>query len=78
MKAWRLRVQNSDGSNITITQSLIRMSTSAFGLGNLFSVFKDRNAFQDLWAECEVIVLTKELNNWKGFKGLSFLQQKDK
>lgn len=67
MKVCRLRVQNSDGSNISFTQSLIRMATSAFGLGNLFAITPNHNAFQDLWAECEVIVLTKELNSRKGF-----------
>lgn len=65
MKICRLRVQNSDGSNISFTQSLIRMATSAFGLGNLFAITPSHNAFQDLWAECEVIVLTKELNSWE-------------
>lgn len=69
MKAWSLRVQNSDGSNINFTQSLIRMATSAFGLGNFSALFQNSNAFQDLWAECEVIVLTKELNKLKGFNG---------
>lgn len=78
MKAWRLRVQNSDGSNISFTQSLIRMATSAFGLGNVMALFTDRNAFQDLWAECEVVVLTKELSSWKGFKGLAFMEQNKK
>ena len=78
MKAWRLRVQNSDGSNISFTQSLIRMATSAFGLGNIFALFSNRNAFQDLWAECEVVVLTKELNNWQGFKGLLFADKENK
>lgn len=75
MKAWRLRVQNSDGSNITFTQALIRAATSAFGLGNLTVLLSSRNAFQDLWAECEVIVLTKELSNWKGFKGMGFMDE---
>lgn len=69
MKAWRLRVQNSDGSNISFTQSLIRMATSAFGLGNFLALFQERNAFQDLWAECEVVVLPKELNSGKGLVG---------
>jgi len=77
MKAWRLRVQNSDGSNISFTQSLIRLSTSAFGLGNIMALLKDRNAFQDLWAECEVVTLSKELNNWKGFKGMAFMDEKE-
>lgn len=75
MKAWRLRVQNSDGSNISFTQALIRLSTSAFGLGNIMALLKDRNAFQDLWGECEVIVMTKELSNWKGFKGMAFMDE---
>jgi len=75
MKAWRLRVQNSDGSNISFTQALIRLSTSAFGLGNVMALLKDRNAFQDLWGECEVIVMTKELSNWKGFKGMAFMDE---
>jgi uncharacterized RDD family membrane protein YckC len=78
MKAWRLRVQNSDGSNISFTQALIRLSTSAFGLGNIMSFLKDRNAFQDLWGECEVIVMTKELSNWKGFKGMAFMDEDKK
>lgn len=75
MKAWRLRVQNSDGSNISFTQSVIRLSTSAFGLGNFMVLMKGRNAFQDLWGECEVIVMSKELNNWKGFKGMGFMDE---
>ena len=78
MKAWRLRVQNSDGSNITTMQSLIRLGTSAFGLGNFLALLQNRNAFQDLWAECEVVVLTKELNNWKGFKGMGFMDEDKK
>jgi len=78
MKAWRLRVQNSDGSNITFTQALIRIATSAFGLGTIMALLKDRNAFQDLWAECEVIVMTKELSNWKGFKGMAFMDEDKK
>lgn len=75
MKAWRLRVQNSDGSNISFTQALIRLSTSAFGLGNIMALLKDRNAFQDLWGECEVILMSKELSNWKGFKGMAFMDE---
>lgn len=60
MRAWKLRIQNQNGSNITLTQSFIRMGTSAFGLGNLMALF-DRNnsSFQDTWAKCEVIVLAK-------------------
>ncbi|PKH02262.1 RDD family protein [Psychromonas sp. MB-3u-54] len=78
MKAWRLRVQNSDGSNISFTQSLIRMATSAFGLGNFLVFFGNKSAFQDQWAECEMVVLTKELSDWKGFKGMAFMDQNKK
>ncbi|RBW43933.1 RDD family protein [Psychromonas sp. B3M02] len=64
MKVAQLRVQNSDGSNISFTQAAIRLATSAFGLGSFMALLKDRNAFQDLWAECEVVVLPKALNKW--------------
>jgi uncharacterized RDD family membrane protein YckC len=78
MKAWRLRIQNSDGSNISFTQAVIRMATSAFGLGNILALFSNRNAFQDLWGECEMVVLSKELSNWKGFKGMGFMDEDKK
>ena len=78
MKAWGLRVQNSDGSNISMMQSFIRLATSAFGLGNFLALLQNKNAFQDLWAECEVVVLTKELNNGKGFKGMGFMDEDKK
>ncbi len=52
------------GSNIRVTQALIRLATSAFGLGNLLCVFNRAHprAFQDIWAECEVVVLGKAEN----------------
>ncbi|MGJ8580918.1 MAG: RDD family protein [Psychromonas sp.] len=75
MKVAQLRVQNSDGSNINFTQATIRLATSAFGLGSFMALLKDRNAFQDLWAECEVVVLPKELNQWPMFKAS---EQKEK
>lgn len=64
MRAWRLRIQNVDGSNIRITQAIIRLATAAFGLGNLMCLFDRQRpkAFQDIWAECEVIVLSKQEN----------------
>ncbi|HAU4885652.1 TPA: RDD family protein [Aeromonas hydrophila] len=64
MRAWRLRIQNADGSNIRITQALIRLATAAFGLGNLLCLFnhKSPRAFQDIWSECEVVVLGKQEN----------------
>jgi uncharacterized RDD family membrane protein YckC len=58
MRAWKLRVQNEDGSNIKVSQALVRVGTSAFGLGNLTVPFDYKNrAFQDMWATTEVVVL---------------------
>ncbi|PSU30944.1 RDD family protein [Photobacterium lutimaris] len=60
MRAWKLRIQNKDGSNIRPTQAMIRMATSAFGLGNLLSPFSKTNqSFQDAMADCEMVVLPK-------------------
>ncbi|WP_299019452.1 RDD family protein [uncultured Photobacterium sp.] len=60
MRAWKLRLQNKDGSNIRLTQALIRMGTSAFGLGNLIAPFsQEKQSFQDIMAECEMVVLSK-------------------
>ena len=58
LKIFNLRLQNSDGSNISVSQSFIRMATSAFGLGNLIAIFSPYQSFQDSWAECEMIDLT--------------------
>ncbi len=58
MRAWKLRVQNIDGSPISYTQALIRLFTSAFGLGNLTVLIDPRKrAFQDMWAKCEVVLM---------------------
>ncbi|GHA66336.1 RDD family protein [Photobacterium aphoticum] len=60
MRAWKLRLQNKDGSNLRFTQALIRMGTSAFGLGNLMAPFsREKQSFQDIMAECEMVVLPK-------------------
>lgn len=60
MRAWKLRVQNPDGSNISVTQAVIRVATSAFGLSN-FTVPLDpqKRGFHDIWAKSEVVVLPK-------------------
>lgn len=63
MRAWRLRVQNSDGTAISLTQALIRLATAALGLGNLQVPFDKKNrAFQDHWSHCDVLRLSKEQN----------------
>lgn len=60
MRAWKLKLQNKDGSPLSISQSLIRATTSALGLGNLLAFNTKRRALQDIMAECEMIV-TKEV-----------------
>ncbi|MDA9557498.1 RDD family protein [Vibrio sp.] len=60
MRAWKLRIQNEDGTLITTTQALIRLATSAFGLGNLLvPLDPQKRAFQDMWAKTQVVVLPK-------------------
>ncbi len=60
MRACRIRVQNQDGSNIKITQALIRAGTSVFGLGNLTVLIDpQRRAFQDIWASTQVVEVPK-------------------
>ncbi|MBL1376791.1 RDD family protein [Zobellella iuensis] len=64
MRAWRLRVQNTDGSLLTLTQALIRAASALLGLGNFWVWLNpgSRLALQDKIADCEVVVLTKEQN----------------
>ena len=59
MKIFHIKIQNLNGSKITFTQGIIRLSTACLGLGNIFAVFNNKNAFQDLWSDCELIVLNK-------------------
>ena len=74
MRAWRLRVQNEDGTAINKSQAVIRLATATCGLGNLFVPFNKpkHRSFQDHWAECEVVVLTKELNQRVTIKGIKW------
>lgn len=64
MRAWRLRVQNTDGSRLSISQALIRAVTALLGLGNFWVWLNPRTklALQDKIADCEMVVLTKEQN----------------
>ncbi|WP_173425425.1 RDD family protein [Photobacterium kishitanii] len=59
MRAWKLKLQNEDGSRIKITQAFIRIATSAFGLGNLLAFNNKRRSMQDIMAECEMVVTEK-------------------
>ncbi|MCC5880824.1 MAG: RDD family protein [Idiomarina sp.] len=72
MRAWRLKVQNTDGSCISWRQAAIRFATAALGLSNIGVLFdKDELAWQDRAAKTEVVILSPEANkfkNWKPFK----------
>lgn len=60
MRAWKLQVRNLDGGRITVTQALIRLATSGFGLANLAVPFDPKKrAFHDIWAKTQVVVLPK-------------------
>lgn len=64
MKAWRLRVQNQDGSLITKTIGLKRLLPTLLGLGNLAVIFDRKNklSLQDRFTKTEVVVLSLEAN----------------
>ncbi|KMT65660.1 RDD family protein [Catenovulum maritimum] len=72
MKTWRLKLQNTDGSRLSVTQCIIRLLTAGLGLSNLtvFLPWCKKRGLQDICAKCELIVLSKEENkhvNWKGY-----------
>ncbi|RUO64830.1 RDD family protein [Idiomarina ramblicola] len=64
MRAWRLKLQNYDGSRLTSRQVFIRLLTCCAGLGNLWVLVdvKNRRAWQDYAAQTEVVTLSKEAN----------------
>jgi len=64
MKAWRLRVQNQDGSLISKTTGLKRLFPTLLGLGNFTVIFDRKNklSLQDRLTKTEIVVLTLEAN----------------
>ena len=64
MKAWRLRVQNQDGTRISKTTAIARLFPTLLGLGNLAVLFdiKNKLSLQDRATHTEVVVLTLEEN----------------
>lgn len=64
MKAWRLRLQNQDGSLISKTTGLKRLLPTLLGLGNLLVIFDRKNklSLQDRLTDTEVVVLSLEAN----------------
>lgn len=69
MKAWRLRVQNTNNTPISARQAVLRFFASLAGLGNLRLLFRrDKLALQDKIAHCEVVRLTPEANQFKNWR----------
>ena len=64
MKAWRLRVQNQDGTRITRKTGVKRLLPTLFGLGNITVLFDRKNklSLQDRLTNTEVVVLSLEEN----------------
>lgn len=64
MKAWRLRVQNPDGSLISKKTGLKRILPTLLGLGNLLVIFdrKNKQSLQDKLTNTEVVVLSLDAN----------------
>ena len=64
MKAWRLKLQNQDGSLISKKTGLKRLLPTVLGLGNLWVIFDRKNklSVQDRVTDTEVVVLSLEAN----------------
>jgi uncharacterized RDD family membrane protein YckC len=64
MKAWRLRLQNQDGSAINKITGLKRLIPTLLGLGNFTVIFDRKNklSLQDRLTNTEVVVLSLEAN----------------
>jgi|TARA_Y100000589_G_C27178703_1_gene639804 uncharacterized RDD family membrane protein YckC len=70
MRAWRLKLQQRDGSRLTYKQVIIRLLTCMLGVGNIWVLvdLKHRRAWQDYAAKTELVTLSKEANQlfyWK-------------
>ncbi|WP_044871966.1 RDD family protein [Pseudomonas sp. LFM046] len=65
MQVWGIRVQNKDGSAISLWQALLRFviaigSWLALGLGFLWSLWdKDKRTWHDIYSETQVVHLPK-------------------
>ena len=65
MQAWRLRVENTDGSSIGYAKSAVRMlaaivSLACFGAGYWWLLFsKHKTTWHDQWSNSRVVLLPK-------------------
>ena len=70
MRAWRLRVQNFDGSKISKKTGVKRLLFTLLGLGNLAVIFdrKSKLSLQDRFTDTEIVVLSLEANKARSGK----------
>ncbi|GIU17770.1 RDD family protein [Shewanella colwelliana] len=70
MRAWRLKIQHPNGQSLSIITAAARLVWSLLGIGNLWILINgDKLALQDMMTRSEVVVLSKEANqmrNWRG------------
>ncbi|NVD07529.1 RDD family protein [Vibrio sp. JPW-9-11-11] len=60
MRAWKLHLRSANGQAVSVTQCLIRIATSGFGLANLLvPLDPKKRGFHDIWANTQVVVLPK-------------------
>jgi uncharacterized RDD family membrane protein YckC len=62
MQAWRLRVEQQDGDNITARQSTLRLlvaplSLLCFGIGYLWCLGRENKSWQDIASQTRIVVL---------------------
>ena len=68
MQAWNLRIQNADGSAISLWQALLRFviaigSWLCLGLGFLWVLWdKDKRSWHDIYSESRVVQLPKNIH----------------
>ncbi|MBW8192843.1 RDD family protein [Neiella marina] len=64
MKAWRLRIQNDDGTPIHPRQAVVRVCFALGGLGNLLMLvdWKNKKALHDRLSDSVVVTLPKGEN----------------
>ncbi|MBD1389118.1 RDD family protein [Neiella sp. HB171785] len=64
MKAWRLRIQNDDGTPIHPRQAVVRVCFALGGLGNLLILadWQNKRALQDRLSDSIVVTLPKGEN----------------
>ncbi len=70
MRAWKLKIQHPNGQSLSMITAGARLVWSLLGIGNLWILINgDKLALQDMMTRSEVVVLSKEANqmrNWRG------------